>query len=496
MQSSPLLSSPLSTLLSATGDTPLSVLNVGVDTFQASLTQGGARTLHLDWQPPAQGDAQLAWQLAQLLGDASDPTSIGSRIDQANEVALQKVLTSQPVLVDVALRADSIWPDLGRTLLHAGAPHPWEAMCGPMQGAAIGAVLYEGWASTPDAARTMLARGEIPFAQCHDYQAVGPMTGIISASMPLFVVRNKTHGNMAYTNLNEGIGKCLRFGANSPEVIARLKWFETTLAPALKAATLEAGGIDLKSIQSQALLMGDEVHSRNAAATALFFMQFATALTNTSVPQAEQHAVLKFIRDTSQFFLNLSMVACKATMDAAHGVPHSSLVTAMARNGVTTAIRVSGLGSTWFEAPSELPVGLFFPGFSQDDANPDLGDSAITETTGFGGFSLAASPALTLLVGGSVEEAKGYSMLMEHITVGRNAGMSLPNLDFIGQPCGIDIRKVCDTGIRPVVTTGIAHKEAGVGQIGAGIVRPPMACFTQALAALAERELVRETLNK
>ncbi len=468
---------------------PLSVLNVGVDTFQQSLAQAGAPSLHLDWQPPAQGDPQLAWQLAQLMGDADDPASVGSQVDRANGKALQQVLTSQPVLVDVALRADEVWPGMGRTLLHAGAPHPWEVMCGPMQGAMIGAVLYEGWAESPEKARAMLAQGEIPFAQCHDYQAVGPMTGIISASMPVFVVKNQTHGNMAYTNLNEGIGKCLRFGANSPDVLQRLKWFERVLAPALKAATLQAGGIDLKSIQSQALLMGDEVHSRNAAATALYFMQLATALTATTVAQAEQHAVLKFIRDTSQFFLNLSMVAAKATMDAAHNIEHSSLVTAMARNGVTTAVRVSGLGNTWFEAPSDLPQGLFFPGFKQEDANPDLGDSAITETAGFGGFSLAASPALTLLVGGSVEEAKGYSMLMEHITVGRNAGMSLPNLDFIGQPCGIDIRKICDTGIRPVVTTGIAHKKAGIGQIGAGIVRPPMACFTQALGAFAQRYL-------
>jgi hypothetical protein len=472
---------PRSDLLSA----PMRVIDVGVDSFQQSIANHGGESLHLDWKPPGEGDPTLAWQLAQLMGDASDAGGLGAKIDQANQLALQKVLTSQPVLVDVALRADEVWPDMGRTLLHAGAPVAWEAMCGPMQGAAIGALLYEGWAKDSADARAQLAGGKIPFAQCHDYQSVGPMTGIISASMPVFVVKNQAHGNMAYTNLNEGIGKCLRFGANSPEVITRLKWFETVLAPALKAAVKQAGGIDLKSIQSQALLMGDEVHSRNAAATALFFMQLATALSATTISQDHQHQTLKFIRDTSQFFLNLSMVACKATMDAAHGIEHSTLVTCMARNGVTTGIRVSGLGQQWFEAPSGMPQGLFFPGFKAEDSNPDLGDSAITETAGYGGFSLAASPALTLLVGGSVGEAVGYSKLMENITVGRNPGMSLPNLEFAGAPVGIDIRKVVDTGIRPVITTGIAHKEAGIGQIGAGIVRAPMACFTKALAAFA-----------
>ena len=335
----------------------------------------------------------------------------------------------------------------------------------------------------------MLARGEIAFAQCHDFNAVGPMTGIISASMPIFVVRNATHGNLAYTNLNEGIGKCLRFGANSPDVLARLKWFERVLAPTLKAATqIEKEGVDLKSIQAQALLMGDEVHSRNAAATALYFMQMATSLSGTTAPQAHVKETLEFIARTSQFFLNLSMVASKAIMDAAHGVEHSSVVTATARNGTTTAIRVSGLGREWFEAPSDMPVGLFFPGYKQEDANPDLGDSAICETAGYGGMSLAASPALTLLVGGSVADATAYSKLMYHITTTKNPALSLPNLEFDGAPTGMDIRKIVDTGIRPVVTTGIAHKEAGIGQIGAGLVRPPMACYVKAVKALANSE--------
>ncbi len=468
-------------------DSPLSVVNVGVDAFNHSVTAHGGSVAQVDWQPPGNADPVLAWKLAQLVGDRQDPNATGSRIDRANALAVERVLAARPALVDVALHARDVWPDMDRTLLHAGAPVAWPDMCGPMHGAMIGAVLYEGWADSMAEAERMLAAGEIRFAQCHDYSAVGPMTGIISPSMPVLVVRNLTHGNTAYTNINEGIGKILRFGANSPEVLVRLKWFEDVLAPAMKKAVLLSGGIDLKAIQSQALLMGDEVHSRNVAATSLFFMQFAVPLSQCELSPGVAHEILKFIADTSQFFLNLSMASAKATMDAAHGIEYSSTVTAIARNGVTTAIRVSGLGRRWFEAPSGRPQGLYFPGFSEADANPDLGDSAITETAGFGGFSFAASPALTLLAGGSIAASMEYSRLMYEITDGRNPANSLPALDFAPAPVGIDVRKVIDTGIQPVVTTGIAHREAGVGQIGAGIVRVPMACFVKALEALAEQ---------
>ena len=306
-------------------------------------------------------------------------------------------------------------------------------------------------------------------------------------------MNNPAHGNTAYTNFSEGIGRVLRFGAYGPEVIERLRWLATVIAPALKTALAALpDGVDLKAIQSQALLMGDEVHSRNAAATALFHMAIAGAIAGSSLDRTRAREALDFIAATSQFFLNLSMVASKAIMDATHGIAGSSIVTAIARNGVTTAIRVSGLGKRWFEAPSDTPVGLYFPGFKQKDANADLGDSAICETAGYGGLALAASPALVQLVGGTVDRGdRVFARNGHEVTWTRNPVMSLPNLEFAGAPAGIDIRKVVDTGIRPVLTTGIAHKRAGIGQIGAGIVRTPMACFTQALLALAEREGAR-----
>jgi len=466
------------------------VVNVGIDGLNASVVANGGSLTHVQWQPPGDADPALAWQLARSMADA--------RIEAANAEATRRIIAARPMWEDIALRADGVWPAMKgtRLLLHAGPPVAWADMCGPMHGAMIGAVLYEGWARDAEQARRMLERGEVAFAQCHDFDAVGPMTGVISASMPLIQVRDATHGNVAYTNINEGIGRCLRFGANGPDVLQRLKWFEAVLAPVLKAAVRhefdKTGGIDLKSIQSQALLMGDEVHSRNAASTSLFFMALAVPLAAVSqqknaVPQDHIHQTLDFVARTSQFFLNYSMVSCKAIMDAAHGIAFSTVVTATARNGTETGLRVSGTGRQWFTAPSDLPKGLFFPGFKQEDACPDIGDSAITETAGFGGCSFAASPALTLLAGGTVADAVRYSLEMLEVTVTRNPSLSLPALDFAGAPCGIDVRKVVDTGIRPIVTTGIAHKEAGVGQIGAGVVRVPMACYVKAFNALAEQ---------
>ena len=466
------------------------VLNVGLDAFNDSVLTHGARLTNLHWQPPGNADPALAWQLARLLADP--------RIAAANAQATQCIINARPVWQDIALRADGVWPQLKgtRLLLHAGPPVDWADMCGPMQGAMVGAVLHEGWADKPERARKMLAAGEVEFAQCHDFDAVGPMTGIISASMPLIQVRDATHGNVAYSNINEGIGRCLRFGANGPDVLQRLKWIEHVVAPVLKAAVRHdfdhSGGINLKAIQSQALLMGDEVHSRNAASTSLFFMTLAVPLASASghgLPQDHVHQTLDFIARNSQFFLNFAMASCKAMMDAAHGIEYSTVVTATARNGTATGLRVSGMGRQWFTAPSAMPQGLFFPGFTQADACPDIGDSAITESAGFGGCSFAASPALTLLAGGSVDDAVRYSREMLEITVTRNPALSLPALDFAGAPCGIDVRKVVDTGIRPVVTTGIAHKEAGVGQIGAGIVRVPMECYVAALSAIAAKFL-------
>jgi hypothetical protein len=372
-----------------------------------------------------------------------------------------------------------------RTILHAGPPIEWTRMCGPMKGAIIGALLFEGWAKNSTQARAMAASGEIDFEPCHHHAAVGPMAGIISPSMPVWIVKNAMGGNRAYSNLNEGLGKVLRFGANSPEVIERLKWMGRTLAPTIQAGLAKLGALDLKPLMAQALHMGDEVHNRNAAATSLLVKRLVPALLKSGVPEGDVAAAIEFMAANDHFFLNISMAACKSMLDAAHGVPGSSLVTGMARNGVDFGIRVSGLSQRWFTTPAPVVNGLYFAGYSMADAAPDLGDSAITETAGLGGFAMAAAPAIVKFVGGSAQDALANTLLMTHITLKRNGAFTLPALDFAGTPCGIDARRVVDTGILPIINTGIAHKASGVGQIGAGVTHAPLACFTQAVAALA-----------
>ncbi|MDH4252213.1 MAG: DUF1116 domain-containing protein, partial [Nitrospira sp.] len=391
----------------------------------------------------------------------------------------------QPVLNGVGT-ASQVLPNIAeRMILHSGPPIAWKDMCGPMKGAIVGAILYEGWTENLARAEAMASSGEIAFEPCHHHNAVGPMAGIISPSMPVWMVTNTTNGYQAFSNFNEGLGKALRFGANGPDVITRLKWMGQVLAPALRASVELLGGIDLKPMMAQALHMGDEVHNRNAAASSLFLKRLISALLKTRTSAADIAGVVEFIAGNDHFFLNLSMAACKAMTDAAHGVLGSSIVTAMARNGVEFGIRVSGTGSRWFTAPAPVVDGLFFPGYSATDAAPDLGDSAITETAGVGGFAMAASPAIVKFVGGTPQDAIDNTMAMTHITVGRNNAFTLPALNFAGSPAGIDIRKVVDTSIQPIINTGIAHREAGIGQIGAGITRAPLACFTQAVSALA-----------
>jgi hypothetical protein len=456
----------------------LHVLNVGLSSFADSIARAGGSVLQIEWAPPAQGQQEVGRALAQLVNLLS--------VETANQTAFDTYQSAQPVLNGVGT-ASQVLPNITeRMILHSGPPIAWKEMCGPMKGAIVGAILYEGWAENLARAEAMASSGDIVFEPCHHHNAVGPMAGIISPSMPVWIVTNTTNGNQAFSNFNEGLGKALRFGANSPDVITRLKWMGQVLAPALGAGVELLGGVDLKPMMAQALHMGDEVHNRNAAASSLFLKRLISALLKTRTPAADIAAVVEFIAGNDHFFLNLSMAACKAMTDAAHGVPGSSMVTAMARNGVEFGIRVSGTGSRWFTAPAPIVDGLFFPGYSAADAAPDLGDSAITETAGVGGFAMAASPAIVKFVGGTPQDAIDNTMAMTHITVGRNNAFTLPALNFAGSPAGIDIRKVVDTGIQPIINTGIAHREAGIGQIGAGITRAPLACFTQAVSALAK----------
>ncbi len=406
-------------------------------------------------------------------------------IDEANRRATAAVLESRPFLVGTAPAAEVIAGLHKRLILHAGPPITWARMSGPLRGAVIGGVLYEGLARDDREAQALVERGEVQFAPCHHHHAVGPMAGVTTASMPVYIVENRAFGNRAYSTLNEGYGKVLRYGAYSDEVLQRLRWLRDVCAPLLGKALEHSGGLDMKNLIAQQIQMGDEGHNRNKAGSALMARLLAPHLARTSTRSDDLAAVLTYLADNDLAVLNPVMASCKAMMDAAHGIAGSTVVTCMARNGTDFGIRVSGLGDAWFTAPAEVPVGLFFPGFTQDDANPDIGDSTITETAGLGAFAMAAAPAIVKFVGGTPTLAVESTLEMYEITVTENPAFGIPQLDFRGTPTGIDIRKVVKTGITPRVNTGIAHRKAGIGQVGAGLVRPPLACFEQAVEAFA-----------
>jgi hypothetical protein len=372
------------------------------------------------------------------------------------------------------------------TVLHAGPPLDWSRICEPMRAAVLAAVRYEGWAANDDAAAALVTSGRVRLEPCHHHRAVGPMTGIITPSMPVFVVENRAFGTRAHATINEGLGKVLRFGANDASVLARLNWMATEAGPLLGAGLRAGGGVDLRALMAQALRMGDEMHQRNVAASALLARALMPGIAKAG---GRHHAVARlaeFIAGNDQFFLNVAMAAGKALADPAAVIRDATLVTVMARNGTDFGIRVSGLGDRWLTAPVNTPEGLYFPGFGAADANPDMGDSAIVETIGLGGLAMAASPAVARFVGaGGMAAALAITEEMREIAAGEHPHFRIATLDDRGTPVGIDVRRVVETGILPLINTGIAGRKAGVGQVGAGVVRAPLGCFTAALGALA-----------
>ena len=409
-------------------------------------------------------------------------------IEQANQTAVERMMSARPILKGLATARDVIPGLKPNLLLHAGPPIEWARMSGPLRGAVIGALLFEGLAKDEKRAMAMAEKGEVEFAPCHEHGAVGPMAGVTSASMKVYVVENIIHGNKSYSNLNEGYGKVLRYGAYSEEVLKKLRWMNDVLGPALADALAASGeGLDVRALIAEAMHMGDEGHNRNKAGSLLYLKWLSPLIARVTKDSAVESEVLKFLGDNALSVLNPVMAACKAMADAAHDVVGSTVVSTMARNGTDFGIRVSGLGGRWFTAPCEVPQGLWFPGFTAADANPDIGDSTITETVGIGGFAMATAPAIISFVGSTPKDAVNATLEMYEITVAEHKHFTIPSLEFRGTPTGIDIRKVVEKGILPRVNTGIAHKQAGVGQVGAGLVRPPMKIFEDAVVAFAEK---------
>lgn len=449
------------------------IATAGIDLITAAIEDQGIDVAAADWRPPLAGTAEA---LADL---AADDHAVA-----ANAMALDRMLGVRPKLVDIARAGDVISTLEPGTFLHAGPPIAWADCSGPLRGALAGALLYEGLAPSPDTAFAMGA--QIHLSPCHDHQAVGPMAGVISPSMPVAVVADDASGRTAYATLNEGLGKVLRYGAYGPEVMERLRWMEEVLAPTLRVALHSVGPIDLQVLIAQALQMGDDGHNRNRAATSLFLRHIGAGLLETTGPsQGERTQVFRFIDGNDHFMLNLVMAAAKLHVDAAADVAGSSLVTAMARNGTEFGVRLSGTGPRWFTAPAPVVDGLYLGAYTAEDANPDIGDSAITETIGLGGFAMAAAPAIVGFVGGSAMAAVRRTLEMYEITSTEHPVYRIPILESRGTPTGIDAALVARTGIAPQINTGIAGKEPGVGMVGAGLVEAPLTCFVQGVRALA-----------
>ncbi|EOI6018921.1 acyl-CoA synthetase FdrA [Enterococcus hirae] len=462
------------------------IINIGLPSFTESILEYKGEAVQFDWRPRASGNKKMIRILDAL-------EEYEEKIQEENHQVTDKMKNAQPFLVDV-VPAKSVIPELNdpnhKTLLHAGPPIHWSEMTGPMKGACLGAALFERWAENEEQALKLFEAEEVRFMPCHHVKAVGPMGGITSGNMPVAVVENRLAGNEAYCILNEGIGKVLRFGAYSQEVVDRLDWIKEVLGPTLsQALALTEDGLNLNVLIARSITMGDEFHQRNIAASLNFLKELAPLIIQTTIAEEQKYEVIKFLADTDQFFLNIMMATGKAIVDAARKDAKGTIVTTMTRNGVDFGIRIAESGDKWHCAPVNTPKGLYFTGFDEEDGNPDIGDSAITETVGVGAMAMVAAPGVTRFVGaGGFEDALATSNEMAKICEGHNPTFSIPTWDFQGTCLGIDIRKVVETGITPVINTGIAHKNPGVGQIGAGTVRAPLACFEHALEDYA-REL-------
>lgn len=459
-------------------ETELNVINVGIEQFSEDIKKQGGKSIQLDWSPAGYGNPEVIKALKVI----EKPENL-EKIEAANRKVFEIITGSNIVLTGYGKAIDTIPGMTKETILHAGPPIKWEYMSPPLKGAIQGAVVFEGLAKDLDEALEVIKAEKITFSPCHHHNTVGSMTGVTSASMYVYIVENNTEGNVAYTNLSEQMSKILRMGSNDQSVIDRLNWMRDVLGPMLQQAMeLKPDGIDLRLLVSQALHMGDELHNRNIAGTTLLTQELTPYIYQTDFTIEQQKEVFDFVLSSDYFSGPKWMAFAKAALDAAVGVKYSSIVTTMARNGTEFGIRVGSLeGDPWFTGPAQKVQGPLFGGYTEEDAGLDVGDSAITETFGLGGFALAAAPAIVSIIGGTVKDSLRISKKMQTITTDSNPNITMPALNFAGLSTGIDIIKVIQTNTLPLITTAITHKEAGIGMIDAGTVNPPMEVFQKAI---------------
>jgi hypothetical protein len=455
--------------------TRVEAVNLGLSTFADALRDQGAPTVEVDWRPPAGGDADAVRTLTALWGRH------GAAVAEANERAVAAIEGTDARALTVAPARDVVPGLEDGLLLHSGPPIEWERVCDPQRRALVAAVLFEGWADDRAAAVTLLERGDIALAPGNEHDHVGPMTGVCSPSMPVWVVEDARSGARAYSTLNEGPGRTLWFGVGDDEAVERLRFFRDDLGPRLARMLERRGPVDVFGLVAQGLNMGDELHMRSQATGNLLIRDLAPAL---AVVGGEEAA--RFLAGNHHFFLNLTMAAAKCASLATADCTGSSVVSLISRNGTDCGIQLAGMPGRWFvsEAP-EVGDALLREGFGPEDAARDIGDSAVIECVGLGGMALAASPAVAAFFGGDAAAAAERTELMAQICAARSERFTITARDYAGTPVGIDARLVVELDVTPQITTGVLHAHAGTGQIGAGVAHQPVAPFRAAISALA-----------
>jgi hypothetical protein len=450
-------------------------VSLGLSIFADALRDQGAAVAEVDWRPPAGGDPETLAVLTRLWGEHGD------RVGSANAEVVERIEGCVPRAVTVAPAREVVPGVRDGLLLHSGPPIEWARVCDPQRRALTAAAVFEGWAGDRAAAERMFADGEIALEPGNEHDHVGPMTGVCSPSMPVWVV--EAERVRSFSTLNEGPGRTLWFGVGDDEAVERLRFFRDDLGPALTRVLDHRGPVDIFGLAAQGLNMGDELHMRSQATGNLLMRDMLAAFAAVG-----GEAAARFIAGNHHFFLNLTMAACKCASLAAAGIEGSTIVTLMSRNGTDMGIQLAGMPGRWFTEPA-APVQdtLLRAGFSPEDAALDIGDSAVIECCGLGGMALAAAPAVAAFFGGDASAAAARTELMSEICAARSSRFTITARDYAGTPVGIDARLVTELEVTPQITTGVLHATSGAGQIGAGVAHQPPAPFRAAVLALDER---------
>jgi len=454
------------------------VVNAGLEGFYNELREQGVQAVHVDWRPPAGGDVALIDKLSRLQCPA---------VEEANAAPIARIMDSRPLWVDVAPAIQSIRGMEPCDLLHSGPPIDFGDMCDPQQRAVEAAAIFEGWVTDRRGLLAKLKNKAIRLRPNYTLGSVGAMCGIISPSMPVIVTENATYGNRSWSTFNEGKGNVIWMGTYDSGTIKRLRWMRDVLGPSLRAALrTREEGLDIFKMIAEGVLMGDEVHARSAACTMLLMRQLVPMLLETGLKKNVISRIVEFMSSNNHSFLSLTLTACKVAADAAHGIPNSTVVTAMSRNGVDFALRVGGMDGWTIVPTAPMDEAIYYSGYGPEDAAGDIGDSAIVETAGLGGMVIGAAPSISSFVGGTMAHSRRAMAAMRSICAGSNPAFAPGSVDFTPASLGVDLRKVVRLGRTPIIDTGVLHKASGVGQIGTGIARAPMEAFIKALRAFPE----------